>query len=86
MLPAHTSIWFGDGIGVVRLHGGDDAELGEARDVGPGDGLDVLDPVAPVAGRVRGRRTLVGIQDHPDARVADRMDLELPAAPVRLGA
>ena len=72
-------------VGVVRLHRGDDAEPPEARDVGAGDGLDVLDAMAPIAGRVRRRGPLVGVERHPDPAVADRVDLELPAAPIRLG-
>ena len=38
---------------MIRLHGRDDAEFGEARDVGPGDRLDVLDAMASLAARVR---------------------------------
>src|SRR4051812_17227585 len=49
-------------IGVVGLHRGDDAELPEPRDVIPGDGLDVLDPVAAVTQAIGGRGTFVRIE------------------------
>ncbi len=72
---------------MIRLHRGHDPESREARDVGTGDRLDVLDPVAPVgiAGRVRGGRPFVRVERHPDPGVADGVDLHLPAAPVGLG-
>ena len=72
-------------IGVVRLHRGDDPEPAEARDVGPRDGLDVLDAVPSIADRVGGRGSLVQIEDHPDPAVADGVDLHLPATAIRLG-
>ena len=86
-------------VAVVRLHRGDHAELPEPRDVGRVDHLDVLDPVAPGVrpGRdaapmrvtrprpVRPRRVLVRVERHPDAAVADGVELDLPAPPVGLG-
>ena len=81
MLTAQTSSTLGIGFAWKGCMRSDDAELGEARDVGGADRFDVLDAVAPAAGRrrVRLRRPLVGVEGHPDARVADGVDEDLPA-------
>jgi hypothetical protein len=84
---------------VVRLHRRHDAQPAEARDVRGIDRLDVLDAVAPpwgpgvgsraerIAGprAVDGGRMLEGVERHPDPAVADRVQLDLPAAPVGQG-
>ena len=86
-------------VAVVRLHRGDDAEPPEPGHVRVVDHLDVLDPVAPAvrAGRdaapvripgpraVRRGRPLERVERHPDAPIADRVQLHLPATPVGLG-
>ena len=65
------------------LHAGDDAKRAEAWDIGGIDRLDVLDPVAAVAGTVGGRRLLEGVEGRPNRTIADRVDLDLPAAAIR---
>ena len=68
---------------MVRLHGGDDAELGEARDVGRAQVLGVLDPEPPVAGAVLLLDALVDVEQLRVRAVADRVDLDLEPGFVR---
>ena len=65
-----------------RLHGGDDAELGEARQVGRVEHLDVLDPMAAVAATVAPSCRLVAVQRAVNRGVADRVDGDLQAEAV----
>ena len=69
----------GLGEGVHRLHAGDDSEAGEAGQVGRVQRLDVLDPVPPGRRLARSQR-LVGVERLADGRVADGVQLHLPAA------
>src|ERR1700730_5869133 len=65
------------GLGVLRLHAGDHAELGKPWDVEWRWRLVVLVPVAEVA--CRGGES---VQRLPYRRVADGVDLDLPATRV----
>ena len=67
------------------LHRGDHAELREARHVGVGDDLGVLDAKArigdgPLGRRHRGKRLFVLVERDAVAAVADRVGLDLDAA------
>ena len=72
---------------VHRLLRRDDAKLAEARDVGRGSGLDVLEPMSAAAGRrgVGGRGPLEGVERHADSAVANGVDEDLPSALVHHG-
>ena len=86
-------------VPVVRLHRRDDTQPREPPDVRRVDGLDVFHPVAapmcpglhalPVRvagpGSVGHGRVLERVQRQAHAAIADRVQLHLPAAPVRLG-
>ena len=61
---------------MVGLHGGDDAELLEARNVGGIDDLRVLDAVARGAGDAGLR---IGVESHGGGLVADGVKAELEA-------
>ena len=68
----------------VRLHGGDDAERSEAREVGRVYRFEVLDsvPAAPLRQRIRSHRVLVRRERHVHGAVADGVRHHLPAASV----
>ena len=61
-----------------RLHRGDDVRLGDPRQVGGVDQLDMLDPEAAVAGEGRAG-TLISGNDHRIGGIADRVGRDLQA-------
>src|SRR5450432_2383539 len=64
---------------MVRLHGSDDVELGEARDIGAGQVLRVLDTQAAVTWAVILLDALVEIEDGAIGAIADGVDGDLQA-------
>ena len=61
-------------VGVIRLYRGHHPEPGEARDVGTGDRLDVLDPMSPVG--------IASTGSAPTARSYASSAIRIPASPM----
>ena len=68
--------------GVIRLHAGDDAQLGEARKVLRAHVLGVFDAEA-MRGRIAAPQALVQIEDFRDGAVADGVNADLDLRLVR---
>jgi hypothetical protein len=66
------------------LHAGDDAKFSETRDVGFGDGFDVLDARAAAGGVIGDRSVFVGVQCGSNGAVTDGMSEQLEAAFIEL--
>src|SRR6267378_329279 len=73
------------GIGMQRLHAGDDAEFAEAGDVLGGDGFDVLDARAGILCVIHYGGVLVGVERQAHGFVSDRVRENLKAALVEIG-
>src|ERR1700686_705565 len=73
------------GIGMQRLHAGNDAEFAEAVDIGGGDGLDVLDARAAILRMIHRGGVLVGVERQAHGLVSDGMRENLKAACVEIG-
>jgi len=59
----------------ARMHGGYYAQLGEARNIGQIDGLDVLHAIASTSRRrIRFGQALEPVQRHSNRAVADRVN------------
>jgi len=76
--PAHV-------VGLMRgLHGSDDVELGEAREIFEGDDLGVLDAIAAIAGAVSFGDGFQDVEGDAIGAVADGVEGQLKAGFVAL--
>src|ERR1700740_3737970 len=68
-----------------RLHAGDNAEFSEPRNIGRGNGFDVLNARAAILSVIAGLGALISVESHANCVVPDGVRENLEALLIKLG-